>query len=235
MRKNNMENQIKLKNKVLVLGSSYNTLKDAPIDNQDYTIIALSGFQNSCVDIYFEMHDRKVWSKETQEYLKSCNKPIFCQKKQSDIESSRLFPMVDCFKVLKIDYFTSSIAYILGFLFMSEDVEEISIYGVDLTAKEEYQEQRPCVEYLLGRLEGKGIKISIPKKSALLKSNYLYGYENKPQGILELDYFVSRQEGLFQERNELLNQAKRLDGAIRENEQHIANYQKIQRGGSFLE
>lgn len=230
-----MLSEIKLKNKVLILGSSYNTLKDAPIKDDSYTVIALSGFQNECVDIYFEMHDRKSWRKEAESYLKRCNKKIVCKKQQTDIKNTFRFPIEESQKALNRTYFTSSIAYILAFLFMREGIEEIAIFGVDLTAKEEYQEQRPCCEYLIGRLEGKGIKITIPEKSALLKSSHLYGYEKKKEGTLNIEYFLSRKELLLKEKELLEDKLNRVKGSIYENEHHIKNYKKIQRGGSFIE
>ena len=50
-----IQDKIKLKKKVMILGSSYNTLKDAPLDNEEYTVIALSAFQNKREDLYFEI------------------------------------------------------------------------------------------------------------------------------------------------------------------------------------
>ncbi|MBL4621018.1 MAG: hypothetical protein JKY89_01330 [Immundisolibacteraceae bacterium] len=230
-----MKDQIKLKNKVLILGSSYNTLKDAPIDNQDYTIIALSGFQNSCVDIYFEMHDRKKWRKGTNEYLYSCKKPVVCQKQYGDLPKSIDFPFTECFQDIQENYYTSSISYILAFVLLYKNVEEIAIYGVDLTDDEEYRNQRPCTEYLLGILQGRGVKLNIPNKSALLKSDHLYGYEKKSDQYISLEYLQARQQQIFNERKDLQFQLKMLEGAARENEQHIANYKKLDRGGSYLE
>ncbi|PCJ18006.1 MAG: hypothetical protein COB02_11800 [Candidatus Cloacimonadota bacterium] len=230
-----IQDKIKLKKKVMILGSSYNTLKDAPLDNEDYTVIALSAFQTKRVDLYFEMHDKKVWRKGTNDYLYSCNKPVICQKQYGDLPKSIEFPFVECFDAISLNYYTSSIAYILAFIFLYNEVEEVSLYGIDLTDDEEYQNQRPCAEYLLGLLQGKGIKIVIPDKSALLKSSFLYGYQQKQEQFLNLKYFEDRQRKLLQERKEVQAYIKQLEGSIKENEQHIANYKKIERGGSFLE
>jgi hypothetical protein len=43
----------------------------------------------------------------------------------------------------------------------------------------EYAEQRPCVEYLIGLARGKGIEVTVPATSDILKSVAQYGYESQ--------------------------------------------------------
>lgn len=66
------------------------------------------------------------------------------------------------------DYFISSITYMLSHA-ISLNPTHLGLYGIDLMPDEEWSYQRACVEYLLGVAEGRGIKVTIPEGSALLK------------------------------------------------------------------
>ena len=82
------------------------------------------------------------------------------------------------------DYFISSITYMLSHA-ISMEPDEIGLFGVDLAPDEEWSYQRPCVEYLLGLAEGRGIKITLPEGSALLK------FQSQPVrfGAIIIEYF----------------------------------------------
>lgn len=80
------------------------------------------------------------------------------------------------------EYFQSSIAYILALaitemvthpkiksLDMTIEDCEIALYGVDVSPDDEWAYQRACIEFLVGLAIGKGIKVTIPESSALLK------------------------------------------------------------------
>jgi hypothetical protein len=55
---------------------------------------------------------------------------------------------------------------------------QIGLFGVNMAADSEYCQQRPSCEYFIGVAVGRGIKITIPEQSDLLKTAYLYGIEN---------------------------------------------------------
>jgi len=84
------------------------------------------------------------------------------------------FPLGDV--VLKFDseYFTSSVSYMIAFAIFHE-YEEINIYGVDMSSKDEYINQRGSVMYWIGYARAKGIKVYL--SSEVDKPCFLYGYE----------------------------------------------------------
>ena len=41
----------------------------------------------------------------------------------------------------------------------------------------EWQNQRPSCEYFIGMAEGMGIKVTIPDEADLLKTRFIYGFE----------------------------------------------------------
>jgi hypothetical protein len=75
-------------------------------------------------------------------------------------------------------YWESSIAYMAS-LAITEGAEEISIYGVNMRADEEYAYQRPNLEYLIGLAKGRGIKVNVPDCSPLLKFSGFAGYDGR--------------------------------------------------------
>jgi hypothetical protein len=72
---------------------------------------------------------------------------------------------------------------------IGETVGEIGLWGINMAQHgkskgigsagwfaSEYARQRPSVEYWLGVAEGKGIKVTIPVQSDILKCSCVYGY-----------------------------------------------------------
>ena len=73
-------------------------------------------------------------------------------------------------------YYTSTIAFMIA-LAIKAGYMEIHLYGVHMSASEEYGSQRQACEYWLGVAEGRGCKIFIPQESEILHTPYIYGYE----------------------------------------------------------
>jgi hypothetical protein len=82
------------------------------------------------------------------------------------------------------DYFISSITYMLSHA-ISMAPDEIALFGIDLMPDEEWTYQRACTEYLLGLAEGRGIKVTLPEGSSLLK------FQSQPVrfGAIFIEYF----------------------------------------------
>lgn len=108
------------------------------------------------------------------------NKPIYMQKVWPDIPNSTRFPIEDYIDVFG-RYATSTAAMMLGLAYLL-GYERIEIYGIELASDTEYGHQRPCFEYVLGVLHGKGIEVWVDPASALLQGP-LYGYQNTSIGF----------------------------------------------------
>ena len=102
--------------------------------------------------------------------------PIYMQKKEPDIPSSVEFPKEEIMRVFG-RYFTNSISWEIA-LAIYEGFGTIYLYGVDMAQDSEYSFERPSVEYFLGWARGRGINLVIPEKSDLLKTLYLYPFED---------------------------------------------------------
>lgn len=172
-------------------------------------------------DRWFEIHNRKDFQLDTSptraeatvnyiEKLKKLDCPIYMVQKYPDIPQSVEYPlqaMIDEFG----GYFTNSISYMIA-LAIHERFEEIHVYGVDMAVGTEYNEQRPSCEYFLGIAVGRGIKIHIPLESDLLKTRFLYGFEQPRQDAWEakLRKTISEMEHRKQEAENALTNAQRV-------------------------
>ena len=145
--------------------------------------------------------DRYEWLKRQKP-----GKPIYMQKHQEDIPASVAWPReeVNAFFAERganvpgyysDDYYSSSISEMLAHAIM-DGYGEIHLYGVDMLQDEEYYYQRSGCEYYIGFARGAGIKVYVPKQSALCQCGYVYGYTEPPplhvfDNMLE---FLERQE-----------------------------------------
>ncbi len=77
-------------------------------------------------------------------------------------------------------YFTSSASWMLA-LAIEFGAEHIGLWGVNMAHDTEFQQQRPSCEFLVGIAVGKGIAVTIPAQSDLLKTSYLYGFEDNEE------------------------------------------------------
>jgi len=184
------------------------TADQAPLDNPTWTKMGLPWDDSwEKFDILYEMHEKnvlelsspiiltEVWTGTTVQT--KAHRPLMYWKilKDLSMDKSKKLYMQDAYwggvlaypyeKVIKAtrDYFISSITYMLSHA-ISMAPDEIALFGVDLMPDEEWDYQRSCIEYLLGLAEGRGINISLPEGSALLK------FQSKPVrfGAIFIEY-----------------------------------------------
>ena len=119
----------------------------------------------------FEMHDislaRTRWT-DYVGFLSEVGVPLYMQEAYPEVHGAKRYPVEAVSESIHGDYFNSSIAYIVA-LAIHEGADEIGIYGVDMAAIDEFDYQRPNLEYLIGVARGKGIKVHIPEESSICK------------------------------------------------------------------
>lgn len=133
--------------------------------------------------------------------------PVFMQEPRLDCPSAAPFDVDALIARLGRDYFTSSVAFELGFALCQDDVSEIGLWGIDLIHGTEWGDQRPCAEYWLGRAEERGIKITRHENSALLKQQFRYAYDQAPPLVAEMRDFIQRQAVVTQKKLGELSEA----------------------------
>jgi hypothetical protein len=123
--------------------------------------------------------DHIMWLKESHDF------PIYMLKHYDDYPSSVAYPYEDVVKSFCPEsgaYFTNSVDYMVC-LAMLEGFKEIHLFGTDFIADEDddYYKRRQSLEFYCGQAKGLGIKVVIPEDCALLKAEYVYGYNKKPR------------------------------------------------------
>lgn len=133
------------------------------------------------------------WSLEfrgvtVDEYVKmiaDLNVPTYMQRHWDEIPQSIPYPLDDIVKTFG-NYFTNSVSYMIALAvkMIVEDRNagkisrgEIGCWGVDMATASEYGPQRPSCEFFLGIAAGLQIAITIPPQADLLKTRFLYGFQ----------------------------------------------------------
>jgi hypothetical protein len=121
-------------------------------------------WEHSRMDRCFEIHSPDLFTadlypKDYSERLKDCPM-LYLQQAMSEYPQALAYPLDAVIADVGIDYFQSSVAYMLG-LAILEGADEISIYGVEMADNSEYAYQKPNCEYLIGLAVGRGIKVSV--------------------------------------------------------------------------
>ena len=173
---------------IALLGYAEETrgLVDAlPADVEIWGINAAHYFLKRPAHVWFQLHPRD-WAtgggeptgyygrpKEHFEWLRLFEGTLYLLEPNPELPKALLFPRAEICREFGREYLTSTFAYQMALVLYEHlhgrPVGRLYIYGINLTATEEYAHQRPCAEYWLGRLEQAGIQVTIPAASSLLK------------------------------------------------------------------
>ena len=188
---------------IAIVGLSQSTHEDAPWGDDDWELWGLPWDSMwELIDVHFEMHPLELL-KEPEAY----RPPGYIDRLNSlstlymqngwEIPNAMSYPLAEVINTLGVDYFNSSISYMLGLAihriksyryndkaFIARDTplyeSKIGLWGVDManitathpddpSFKTEFEYQRPNMEYLIGYARGLGIEVYIPEKSPLCK------------------------------------------------------------------
>ena len=122
------------------------------------------------MDVLFDLHHPDDVPPKLRERHLDIWQPFYMQ--DNFYNNATRYPIEDVIRITG-DYFTSSVAYMLGFA-IHKKIDDIQLCGI--TAEEDYESQRPCIEYLIGIARGLGAKVEIAGRSKLLTGER-YGYK----------------------------------------------------------
>jgi hypothetical protein len=207
-----MQFPVKEKDKVYIVGCA-GTKDIIPWDDKDAEIWRVNKLygvplQGAHYDRWFEIHN--LWNdksgkllrrgkvefrgQQTMDYMKGLANigcTIYMQKHWPNlIPLSVPYPIQEIiqwfqakgFPLDQCRYLTNTISYEIV-LAMYLGFKEIQVWGVDMSMGTEWANQRPSCEYWLGVAAGMGIKVVIPSQADLLKTRFMYGFEEKQQDI----------------------------------------------------
>jgi len=225
--------------KLAIVGFSQSTMGKAPFGDPTWVIAGLNqlGRYLPRADFWFELHQRAVFEGDIVrgtdyvQWLKDAPFPVFMEA--DDYDAGRLtdfrqavrFPIEECTRLVgalyrpdgtavPLDYYESTIAMeiawgcLMGF-------KEIGIWGVDLIIGEEWDYQKPNTEFWLGFCQARGIKLTLPEESALLKpSPRRYGHALPDTGPFSVKFFTTAIQNAETLREELITKLNNLDGGV---------------------
>jgi hypothetical protein len=167
---------------VAVVGLAPSTHDDAPYEDPDWEVWGLPWDEERWpyFDRLFDIHPLECIRAATPSFyrygyedrLKEI-RHLYMQEAYRDVPNAIEYPLSEV-SALVGDYYNSSIAYMLA-LAIFEEYDKIGIWGVDMAEQgepghaDEYRDERPNCEYLLGFAKAKGIEIYLPDECPLLK------------------------------------------------------------------
>jgi hypothetical protein len=166
--------------KIAVLGSAVSSVRLAPIHDPEWEIWACSPANKGLprCDVWFELHNLEVKKREglTEwlEYLK-LQPLVYMQDHYPEFPTSKAYPLKEMFERYGPFWWTSQLAYMLALAIEQKPVE-IGIYGVDMAANSEYNQQRLACQYFITKIVEADIKLIVPPESDIMEPAPLYGY-----------------------------------------------------------
>ena len=168
--------------KITLIGRA-NGWENAPLEGETWGIYTLC--LKRPVSMVWHLHrfeteeyinepaNRKIWEEGIVKYVNENNVPMMCLKKHDNIPTSMVFPIEE----MPLEYAESSIAYMIWYAYHI-GATEIETYGVAMAMTSEYRVQLKNVEYWIGYVRGKGVKVTINEPTEICKGRKgLYGYD----------------------------------------------------------
>lgn len=205
--------------KICILGCA-DSKNQAPYDDKTWEIWGVNNLYGDPIcrryTRWFEIHhihfDGMIWyrrgstefrGRAVNDYLNdlaNLNVPVYMQRPWPRIPKSVQYPII---KVTNLfgRYFTNTVSYMLALAIMERPVE-ISIFGVDMAVGTEWHHQRPSCELIIGMAMGLGIKVWIPDEADLLKTRFMYGFEE-----LAIEVHKAKIQKMLQEMEKRKNDA----------------------------
>lgn len=173
------------------MGSAPSSVALAPFADPSFEIWACSPATRPFlkrVDRFFELHlyepDQPWFSPEYIDFMAKMSTPVYMLEPVAAIPGSIPYPkdaVMQYFGPEAIFFYTSSLSWMFALaiieIVQSGEPGEIALFGVDMSASEEvYSHQRAGCQYFAGQALRRGIKVSVPGQSDLLRPTPLYGF-----------------------------------------------------------
>lgn len=219
--------------KIAVLGSAASSVGLAPFDDPTWEIWACSPANKALprVDVWFELHNPEVKKREgLTEWLDWLKEQplVYMQKPYEGYKGVREYPLVPIIKKWGPYWWTSQLTYMLA-LALEQNPSAIGIWGVDMAANSEYNQQRLACQYFIQHiLRNTDIKLAVPPEADITEPAPMYGYCESSRRWrkyaarkLELQGRISNIQAEVTKKAE---EAKHLVGALDDMEYHLAHW-----------
>jgi hypothetical protein len=167
--------------KIACLGAAPSSRTLAPFGDPTWEIWACSPPNHDLprVDAWFEIHnlDRK-WIPQNGPWIEVVTRHprVYIAYPDARLPQGTIYPIGYMVEKWGYDFFASSLSYMLA-LAIEQKPEEIGLWGVDMSATEEYGHQRPGCKFFMREAEKLGIKVTAAPQSDIQAPCPLYGYK----------------------------------------------------------
>ena len=255
--------------KFILCGFASSTKDMAPFADPEWVLCSMNQLYRHVprrCDLHYEIH--REWNTavvpntDHAGWLRDCGRPVLMTDRVDGLPTSVRFPVERLIQRFDIDYFTSTVAYMLAFTmdYIDQQVEArlkatppnglatawdvvqlastiyaeytIGVFGIDLIVGDEYDWQKACAEYWCGQIMARNITLMVPSPSALLKQRYRYGYFMEPDDLIKDSDMAKRIATLTQEHQRHSEAVVQLVGALRELETMRELRRLRERGGT---
>lgn len=223
----------KKERKIALLGSAVSSVALAPFADYSWEIWACSPSNKTAprVDVWFELHNVEVKKREglTEWMAWLATQPIvFMQAGPSqEFPLAREYPLEAMLKKYGPYWWTSQVAFMLAAA-IEQKPDVIAIYGVDMAANSEYNQQRLACQFFIMVAKQQGIKVVVPPESDLLEPAPVYGYCESNRHFRKLlarnHELNGRIADCRSKRIALENEEKHLLGALDDLEYNMAHW-----------
>jgi hypothetical protein len=134
--------------------------------------------QRPSFDRLYELHrlEERPWrSEEHKARLRRSRKKVWTLF-PGQVKGANLLPVMELLEKGP-SYFTNSVAWMIAHA-LHEGVTHLYILGVHFLTPRERLLERACAEFWIGYAKGRGVEVTIPAASSLLKGRGLYGLED---------------------------------------------------------
>ncbi len=183
--------------KIALIGSAPSSRDLAPFNDPEWEIWSCSPSNMDLPrsDVFFEIHawDTMARDPELLSFLAWLRKhpKVYLQKENPQFPNALAYPKQEMVEKYGPYFFTSSLSYMFA-LALEQKPTHIGMWGVDMTATEEYGYQRPGCQYFIQKARDLGIQIVVPVESDICAPAPQYGYRESNPMYRKL--FVRRQE-----------------------------------------
>ena len=210
---------------IALLGAAPSSRLLAPFQDPNWEIWACSppNYNLPRVDAWFELHSlKRKMNKGNQPFFDVLVRHPRVYINRADPDANKLpdtiaFPFDDMRREFGDWFFTSSLAWMMA-LAITKKPAAIGLWGIDMSAAEEYGYQRAGMHYFIQEADKRGIQVIAPAESDILNPPPLYGLkEQSPMWWKqrtrrkELEQRVAECENTG---NQKLSEARLLRGAL---------------------
>jgi hypothetical protein len=225
--------------KIALLGSAPSSRMLAPFNDPEWEIWSCSPANMDLprTDAFFEIHGPDTtllqaeyntpYPGQTISFVEWCKKHprIYMQEARPEFPGAVQYPMAEMSKRFGDYFWTSSLAYMLA-LAIAKKPEIIGLWGVDMSAHDEYGHQRPGCHYFIQEAQRAGIQVYVPPESDILEPPPPYGYRESSRMWWKMNTrwkeLAGKHQAIQRQMVELKKQQTVLEGAL-DDAQYVCN------------